>query len=54
MAKTIMTIKTKEAVEKPRYNAYQSGYGVHISDKYKKKGRRHEKDRKEMKDWCRQ
>lgn len=46
---TIMTIEVPQKTITPKYNPYQTGTGVWQSEKYKKKGRKAEKDRKEMK-----
>lgn len=44
-----ITIERKTVGEK--YNPFQTGHGVWTSEKYKKKGRKAEKERKEMKDY---
>lgn len=47
--------KTKEQIfkeEKPRYNAYQGGNGIIISEKYKgRKSKSGQKIKKEMKEY---
>ena len=50
------TIKIFDGLEKSlmdmeKFNPYQTGTGVHVSEKYKKKGRKKEKERKEMKSY---
>ena len=50
------TIKVFDGLEKSlqnmeKFNPYQTGTGVHVSEKYKKKGRKKEKERKEMKSY---
>lgn len=46
-----MTIKVEKKTITPKYNPYQTGTGVWVSDKYKKKGRNAEKIRKEIKNY---
>lgn len=31
----VMTVKVEKKTITPKYNPYQTGYGIHISDKYK-------------------
>lgn len=50
------TIKVMNSIEKSlsdmeKFNPYQTGTGIHVSEKYKKKGRKKEKERKEMKSY---
>lgn len=49
---TIMTIKVEKKTLIPKYNPHQTGTGVWVSNKYKKKGKVKEKLRKELKGWC--
>lgn len=45
-----MTIKVENKQTMEKFNPFQTGHGVVVSEKYKKKGRGKERLRKEMKE----
>lgn len=52
MGKTVMTIKVEQKTVMPKYNPYQTGCGIHTSNKYKgRKSKVGQKVKNELKNY---